>query len=94
MDAGSRRFIWVLFLSLTGAIGLLLDDNITKNIYLNTIVIIIISFLALFFLILMLSLGKSGCSHDEVREISDKNGNPSGVFQCTKCNSIIEPSDE
>nr|MCS3814879.1 cytochrome c biogenesis factor [Mucilaginibacter sp. X4EP1] len=53
MDNNARKAIWVLFLSLVSAIGLLFDDNVNRNIFFKIIVIAGVSILSLFFLIII-----------------------------------------
>jgi cytochrome c biogenesis factor len=53
MDNNARKAIWVLFLSLVSAIGLLFDDNVNGNIFFKIIVIAGVSILSLFFLIII-----------------------------------------
>ncbi|TWI98177.1 hypothetical protein JN11_03256 [Mucilaginibacter frigoritolerans] len=53
MDKNASKAIWVLFLSLVSAIGLLFDDNVMGNIFVKIIVIAGVSILSLFFLIVV-----------------------------------------
>jgi hypothetical protein len=53
MDSNANKAIWVLFLALVSAIGLLFDDNVQGNIFLKVIVIAGVSILSLFFLIII-----------------------------------------
>jgi hypothetical protein len=53
MDSNANKAIWVLFLGLVSAIGLLFDDNVQGNIFLKIIVIVGVSILSLFCLIVI-----------------------------------------